>query len=140
MKAISHFIFAGLLAIPTWASAGIAIIAHPGTAATALTPEQVAQLYMGRVKTLPGVGDTQMLDLPEGSPVRIEFAERVMGKTEQQLRTYWSRMIFTGKGYPPRALASPADVLRTVASTPGAIGFVDSKDVTPRVKVLYRYE
>mgnify|MGYP001770312877 CR=1 FL=1 len=80
------------------------------------------------------------IDQAEGSPARPQFNERVRGKNEQQLRSYWSRMIFTGKGQPPRSVASQEDVLRMVAATPGAIGYVDSKAVTGKVKVLFQVD
>jgi ABC-type phosphate transport system substrate-binding protein len=129
-----------LLAAPAFASAGIAVIAHSGVTTQALSAEQVSQLYLGRVATLPDGSRAVMLDLMEGVPLRAEFSERVLGKNEQQLRSYWTRLIFTGKGQPPRTIGSVAEMLRAVAATPGAIGYVDSGDVSGKVKVLLRIE
>lgn len=129
-----------LFSLPTIASAGVAVIAHPGVTVQALNAEQVSQLYLGRGVTLPDGSRVVVLDMEEGAPQRTEFSERVLGKTEQQLRSYWTRMIFTGKGQPPRTIGSVAEMLRAVAVTPGAVGYVDSNEVSGKVKVLLRIE
>ena len=121
------------------AQAVIVVIAHPSVQTSALTADQVSQLFMGRASQLPDGTAVKALDLGEGSPVRAQFIDRTLGKTEAQLRSYWSRMIFTGKAQPPRVMKNTAEMLRAVASTPGYIGYVDGKDATSdRVKVLYR--
>lgn len=141
MENIIRFILAGLLALPALATAGVVVIAHPSVSVTALTADQVSQIYLGRSSSLPGGQAVQPLDQAEGSPARDQFAQKVLGRSEQQLRSYWSRMIFTGKGQPPRALAGSADVLRQVAGNPGFIGYVDSKEIgNARVKVLLTME
>lgn len=58
-------------------------------------------------------------------------------KNEAQLKSYWSGLVFTGKGQPLTALDTDADVVARVASDSGAIGYVDSKAVTGAVKVLF---
>lgn len=132
---------ATLLAPLSSAQAGVAVIAHPSTPVSALTQEQVRQLYSGRSTKLPDGTEVQPLDQADGSPARSEFVAKVLGKTEQQVRSYWSRMIFTGKAQPPRQMNNTAEVLRAVATTPGYIGYVDSKDATSdKIKVLYKAE
>lgn len=129
---------AALLLGATMAQAGVAVIAHPSTKVNSLTADQVSQLFLGRINQLPDGTVVNPLDVGEGSPLRGEFIDKVLGKNEQQMRSYWSRMIFTGKAQPPRVMNSASDVLRAVASTPGYIGYVDSKDAGDKVKVLYR--
>lgn len=128
-----------LLAPFSAAWAGVVVIAHPSVSAGSLTSDQVSQIYMGRVSKLPDGTAVGPLDQAEGSPARAQFIDKVLGKTEAQLRSYWSRMIFTGKAQPPRVVNNTAEVLRTVASTPGYIGYVDSKDATSdKIRVLFR--
>ncbi len=127
-----------LILLPLSAQAGVVVIAHPSVQTDALTAEQASQLFSGRALKLPDGSKAQPLSLNEGAAARVEFNDKVLGKNEQQLRSYWSRMIFTGKAQPPRVLNSSAEMVRTVASTPGYVGYVDSKDVTDKVKVLFR--
>ena len=142
MKKLFGMVLLGAaLAWSAVANAGIAVIVHPSVTAGALTVEQVSQLFMGRAKSLPDGTAITPIDLAEGAPVRVQFVERVLGKNEQQLRSYWSRMIFTGKGQPPRSVNSTADMVKMVAASPGFIGYVDAKDVVAgKVKVLYQIQ
>ena len=134
-------LLAALWLAPLSVQAGVVVIAHPSVQVSALTADQVSQLFMGRSSQLPDGTAVKMLDLAEGSPVRAQFIDKALGKTEGQLRSYWSRMIFTGKAQPPRMMKSTLDVMRSVASAPGYIGYVDSKDaVGDKVKVLYSAE
>ncbi len=130
-------LMAALVGLPMSAQAGVVVIAHPSVQTSALTAEQVSQLFGGRTTQLPDGSAVQPLNMNEGAAARAQFNAKVLGKTEQQLRSYWSRMIFTGKAQPPRVLNSSADMLRTVASTSGYVGYIDSQDVGDKVKVLY---
>lgn len=131
---------AALLA-PVSALAGVVVIANPSVKTESLTADQVAKLYMGRTTSLPDGTAVQPLDLPAGVPARTDFLGKVLDKTEQQLRSYWSRAIFTGKAQPPRQMGNAAEVVRAVASSPGYVGYVDSKDVgAAKVKVLFSAE
>ena len=59
-------------------------------------------------------------------------------KDAAQLNAYWSRLIFTGKGEPPKKVADNTDVLALVAANPNIIGYVDASAVNSTVKVLLR--
>ncbi len=59
-----------------------------------------------------------------------------MKKDEGELRAYWSKLMFGGKGQLPRELADDAAVKSFVAGNPDAIGYVDGKVLDSSVKVL----
>ena len=44
--------------------------------------------------------------------------------------------MLSGEGDPPEALTSESEMLKKVANTPGAIGFVSEKNASPDVKIL----
>ncbi|MEJ6005949.1 phosphate ABC transporter substrate-binding protein [Paucibacter sp. AS339] len=117
-----------------WADA--VIIVHPSNA-TPMDDEQVSKIFLGQTKTFPGGAEALPVDIKE-SPVREDFGNKVLKKTPAQLKALWARQIFTGGAKPPRELASEDDVLKFVASTPGAIGYVDSSKANASVKVLKR--
>lgn len=97
-------------------------------------PEELADVFLGRRQSLPGVGRVTPVDAPEGSPEREAFYRQYAGKSPAQMRAYWAKLIFTGKGFPPREAPSIAAVKKIVAGNPSAIGYVDESDVDARVK------
>ena len=64
------------------------------------------------------------------------FYERVICRSSQQIKAYWSKQIFSGKGTPPKAASNNDEVLKLVASNPNLIGYVDSSKVNSDVKVV----
>lgn len=141
MKRIIRIVAAlAALGLPALASAGVVVIVAASAKVEALKPDQVSQVYLGRLTTLPDGTRLVPVDLAEGSDVRGTFLDQVLGKTDQQYRGYWTRQVFTGKGQPPRVVETEAEVVRLVATGGGFVGYVDSRSVTSQVKVLYRVE
>jgi ABC-type phosphate transport system substrate-binding protein len=76
--------------------------------------------------------------MKEGSSTRTEFVTGILKKSEQQYKAYWAKLLFTGKGNPPKELESSADVKAEVAANKNAIGIIDVADVDDSVKVVYQ--
>ena len=74
--------------------------------------------------------------MPENAPERTEFHKAVTGKSTSQFKAYWAKMVFSGKGVPPKELASPAEMKSTLAEHPNMIGYIDKSMVDGSLKVL----
>ena len=75
------------------------------------------------------------VNLPPDAPLRNAFVRAVLRMPDGELQDYWNRAYFQGR-LPPYVLPSQAAVLRFVASTPGALGYVASCAVDDTVRVL----
>jgi hypothetical protein len=75
------------------------------------------------------------IDLREGSPERDQFA-KITGKTPAQVKAYWSKIIFTGRGQPPRAVLTDLDVKKIVSLNTAAIGYIDAAQLDDSVRAL----
>lgn len=96
-----------------------------------------ARLYTGRMIEVAGQPVT-VVNPPMGSPLRQRFLALVLQQDEEQYRAYWTVRRHVGKGAPPRELASSADVILFVGSTPGAIGYIDASELRGGMNVLLR--
>ena len=114
--------------------ADVAVIVNPANSAD-ISVEDIKSLYSGRQKNFSDGKAALVLSLEEGDPARSEFNNDALGKTDAQMKAYWSKLLFTGKGTPPNEV-SPAEMLQVVASNPNTIGFVDAGSVTGDVKVI----
>ncbi len=119
------------------AFADIAVIVHPSNA-SAISDADIKNFYLGRQKAFSNGETAVLLSLSEGDASRSDFNTKVLGKTDAQLKAFWSKVLFTGKGTPPKDV-SPSDMLHLVATNPNMIGFVDASAVTPDVKVIAKY-
>jgi hypothetical protein len=75
------------------------------------------------------------VNLPVKNPLRRIFSQAVLGATPEDLEKYWNDMYFHGMS-PPYVLSSDEAVLRFVAQTRGAIGYVAYCSVAERARVV----
>lgn len=111
------------------ALAQVAVVVAPNSPLASMSAEQVASLFLGKS---PAV----LADLPEASPVREQFYTKVAGKTPAQVKAVWARLTFSGKGIPPKELATAAEVKKFVAANPEAVGYIEKAAVDGSVKVV----
>ncbi|WP_339081039.1 phosphate ABC transporter substrate-binding protein [Pseudomonas sp. TMP9] len=119
-----------LLSCTTLAHAEVAVIVNAGASA-APSQADVANIFLGKDKSLKGV------DQAGWNPTKDKFYSAVTSKSESQLKSYWSGLVFTGKGQPLPSVAGDADVVAKVAAEADAIGYVDAAAVNSSVKVLF---
>ena len=118
------------------ACADVVVVVSAKSAITHLTAEQVTKLFLGKTATFPNGGNAVPIDQAEGSSIRNEFYSRIANKTPSQISAYWTKIIFTGDGYPPKQLEGNLDVRNTVANNPNAIGYIDRSVVDSSVRVI----
>lgn len=116
------------------AVADVVVIINPANAAS-IDEEQIAKIFLGQTKTFSNGSEATPIDQKEGA-LREEFGNKVLKKNPSQLKAQWARQIFTGGAKPPKELASDDEILKFVASTPGAIAYIDSSKVNKTVKVV----
>lgn len=112
------------------AQAEVAVIVNPGATASP-SQSDVGNIFLGKDKSMKGV------DHKDWSATKDTFYSAVTNKSESQLKSYWSGLVFTGKGQPLPSVAGDADVIAKVAAEPDAIGYVDAAAVNDSVKVLF---
>lgn len=138
-----------LLMVSAWLSPGVA----PASAAEAgphdpvavvsaknplsvLRRDQVAAIFLAQTDRFPDGAAAVALDLPPGNALRDAFYRRVADRSPALMKDYWTKMMFTGRGQPPRELHDSAAVRRMVADNPAMIGYIDRAAVDASVKVL----
>jgi len=118
------------------ASAALAetvVVVSAKSSASALTMEQVSDIFLGKSAVLPGGGQAVPVDQAEG-PLREDFYHKATGKTGSQVKAFWSKQIFTGKGQPPKEVGDSAAVKALVANNPNLIGYIDKSALDASVK------
>lgn len=118
------------------AQAQVAVIVNPKSATASMTADQVASIFLGKSNTLPSGATAAPVDQAESAAIREQFYTKVTGKQGAQVKAAWSRLVFSGKGTPPKELASSAEVKKFVASNPDAIGYVEKSAVDGSVKAV----
>ena len=116
--------------------AQLVVIVSAKSSVTALSENQVADIYLGRTSRLPGMDAVVPVDLADDAVNRAAFYRIVCGKSPAQLRAYWSKLVFTGSGQPPSEVADTDAMKKRVASATNVIGYIDSSQLDPSVKAV----
>jgi ABC-type phosphate transport system substrate-binding protein len=115
-------------------AADLVVIVSNRIPVAAMRPDQVAAIFLGQCARFPDGRDAVALDQPVGSPLRDQFYDRVAGKSPALLRAYWSKMVFTGRGQPPRDARDSVAVRKAVADNPSLIGYIDASALDASVR------
>lgn len=102
----------------------------------AMRVDQVADIFLGQSGRFPDGSLASAIDQPIGAPQRDAFYLRVTAKSPALVKAYWTKMIFTGRGQPPREVRDSAAVRKLVADNPGLIGYIEHDALDASVKAV----
>jgi len=95
----------------------------------------LAKIFKGEVKKWSD-GRNVVLILHKSSPDEITTLTRLTKMTAAEIKAMIAQSITAQGKDQIRAVDSDADVIQTVASTPGAIGLVEERSINDRVAVV----
>jgi ABC-type phosphate transport system substrate-binding protein len=121
-------------------SSGIAwadmlIIAHQDVPETTVTTKDLQEIFLGK--------RVQWKDNTAIHPVTVKdqelhsaFLKQYVNKSLAKWNAHWKRMVFTGNGTPPKQFDTQQELLEYVATTVGAIGYVDADTPVKNVTII----
>jgi ABC-type phosphate transport system substrate-binding protein len=108
----------------------MAVVVNKDNAVQNLTSAHLAKILKGEVKKWPD-GKDVILVLHNSSPDEMVTLEHLTKMTEAE-----KKALIASHRDSIRTVATDADLIDAVASTPGAIGFVSERSITDRVVVV----
>lgn len=127
-----------LILLSSFASADVAVIVNP--AAGDVSADDIQRLFLGKKSSFSNGGKATPYYLPDNTDERKVFEKEVLKKLPSQIKSYWSKLVFTGKGTPPKILESSEAAIAKVAKEKGAIAYVNASLVNDSVKVVATYK
>ena len=108
----------------------MAVVVNKDNVVQNFTSAHLAKIFAGEVKKWPD-GRNVVLVLHSSSPGEIATLEHLNKMTEAEVKA-----LLASHKDSIRTVGSDADVIDAVASTPGAIGFIEEHSITDRVVVV----
>ena len=97
----------------------------------------IQKIYTGKSISVSGI-NVRPIGFKPGTSARNLFLHEFLNQDEEKYTAYWTVRRYIGKGEPPTELASAADVISYVQSTPGAVGYIDEAELKPGMNVIAR--
>ncbi|WP_416305614.1 phosphate ABC transporter substrate-binding protein [Neptunicella sp. SCSIO 80796] len=133
------FILLILLLSSIVAHAEVVVVVAKSSSLKNLDPQSIANIFLARTKQFPNGEKATPVEIKRGD-MRSGFYQTISGKTPMQLKAYWTTLVFTGKGKPPKGLDNPQEIEKRLLQQPGTIAYLNANDVTDNMKVVYRFE
>jgi ABC-type phosphate transport system substrate-binding protein len=129
---ITMFVFSALFTATGASFAELAIVGNPDIEVDSITPQQIKQLYLGRIATV----NMTKIELVDCSSLQAEFLEKFVEKTLKAYNKIWIKKIFAEGATPPLILKDENEVVEYVKKTKNAIAYLQNPPAG--VKVLYK--
>ncbi|MGD0568983.1 MAG: TonB family protein [Candidatus Sulfotelmatobacter sp.] len=120
---------------PSALAVDIRVIANSSVKTDALSATELKRIYLEEKNSLDDGTHVEPV-IQRGGRVHKSFLQEYVGKSDDDLQTYYRTLVFTGKGSMPKELGSDAEVVAYVAKTKGAIGYVSADIDTGSAKTL----
>lgn len=125
-----------LPAPPTAAADTVVVVVSADNPARELSSVRLADLYLGRVDRFPDGRRADPIDQSPGSEAREAFYDAFLGRSPAEVKAHWSRLVFTGRGRPPRDVPDGEAMKAAVAGDPSAIGYLDHTLVDGSLRIV----
>lgn len=118
------------------ALADVVVVTRRDSPLHELSAKQVSDLYLGRIRGLPDGQAVIVIDRALDSNLRRHFFQLLNGMSLKQINAYWARLQFSGQVLPPPRFPDAGALIKTIQSSPAAIGYLDPAEVDDSVRVL----
>jgi TonB family protein len=118
-----------------FAAVDVKVIANSTVRADTISADEIKRVFLEQRRSLDD-GTHVAPVLEKDGPVHQAFLRAYLGRTDDDLLTYYRALVFTGRGSMPKELDSDAEVVAYVTRTRGAIGYVNAETSTEGVKTL----
>jgi ABC-type phosphate transport system substrate-binding protein len=116
------------------AHADVVAVVSAKSSVTELSKDQVSDIFLGKSSTFPKGGQAVPIDQAGDAPVREEFYTKMTGRTATQLKSYWAKQTFSGKGTPPKVVTGDSEIKKLIAENPNIIGYMDKSKIDATVR------
>ncbi len=114
----------------------IAVIAHQKVDAASLSAPRLKSIFGMRTTTWKDGKQIKVFVLKDKDPLHVRFAKDVLQTYPYSLRRIWERRVYSGTGLAPTVVDSETEMLKLIAETENAIGYIQQHNIDQNVKVL----
>ena len=121
-----------------WACSALAteVVTHPAVPMDQLTVTQLRGIYSMRQQNWPDGTAVRVFVLPAKNQLHQAFAKEKLQMFPYQLDRIWQKITYSGLGAAPVVLSSEQQMREMVATTEGAIGYIENSDELSKLKVI----
>jgi ABC-type phosphate transport system substrate-binding protein len=117
----------------------LVVVVNKNNDIESLTKKQVIDIYMGRYQSFPNGTPAKPIDHPIDSDYKRTFYIELVNLSENRLKSYWSRLLFSGRARPPLETQSPDDVIQLLKEDHTSVAYLPKSAITEEMKIVYQF-
>jgi ABC-type phosphate transport system substrate-binding protein len=114
----------------------VELIAHPSLSERRLSQNEARALFYMRKHTWSDGLAVTIFVLNDDSDIHRNFSKQRLGLFPYRLRRVWDRHLYSGTGRIPEVVKNSREMVKRVASTPGAIGYAERESINEGVQII----
>ena len=118
----------------TAAFADVVVIANKNVSETSMTKDKVKNIFLGKIVKWQDSSRIHFVTLK--GDVHKSFLKEYIGRSTNQYKTYWKKVLFTGKGSMPKTFSTEQEIIQYVANTEGAVGYINKNTASENVATI----
>jgi ABC-type phosphate transport system substrate-binding protein len=107
------------------------VVVHPSVRGSWISRTSLQALFTGKTDRWGDKTVAKPVDQSAKSTVRHAFTAAVLGLSMGEVQRYWQERVASDRLFPPPIKATDEEVLRFVAATAGAVGYVGADTAIP---------
>jgi len=112
------------------------VVTNASVSTRSLPSNSLRAIFGMRQQTWPDGMPVKVFVLADDAPLHGSFCKEKLSAFPYQLRQAWDRLVFSGTGQAPTKVSSSEEMFDRIASTPGAIGYLEKSKISERINVL----
>ena len=100
-----------------------------------ISKKELSKIFLSKTRNLPNGKKSFLVEIDD-KVIKSKFYKEICNKNENQLRKYWTKMIFTGKGQPPKKIKSINEIIKYVANNKNAISYIPSQYINNSIQTI----
>ena len=112
------------------------VITNPDLPNSTLDRNSVRSIFLMRTREWSSGETITVFVLDNSQKIHREFCRNILGIFPYQLQQRWDRLIYSGTGQAPIVLKTESEMMRRVAETKGAIGYISGEKLDSSVNKI----
>jgi len=130
----TFFLLVAMMIFAVKSQAQVVVIANPNVSAESVSKADLSKVYTGATTQIAGSHVVPTL-LKQGT-THSDFLTNYVGQAPVSLLVIWRGLVLSGQATMPKTFDSEEELVKYVAHTPGAIGYIGKSTPHEGVKTL----
>jgi len=113
----------------------LAVIVSKNSSINTIEKKELSRIFLAKTRNFSN-GKRAVAIESSNKEYQIFFYNRVSNKNKKQLKKYWAKMIFTGRGQPPKKFDSIESIMDFIKSNNNAISYIPFEYLSNDIKVI----